>query len=169
VHRARTEPTTFAIAIDASADELVDGAWRAKRARLGNVAFLIEGVERLPLALGGIADEVSVHFPWGSLLGGLLVADPVVLGPIARLLRPGALLRVLVSVTERDGYPRLEADAIRALAPAYASCGLGLIEVRTASRADIVAARSSWAKRLAVGRARPAILARYRRRDPIDD
>lgn len=71
--------TTFALAIDASPDALASGAWRAKRARLGNAAFLVEGVE----------------FPWGSLLRGLLDGAPAVVGPIAKLMKPGAELRVL--------------------------------------------------------------------------
>ena len=75
LHRARTEPATFAIAIDASPDALADGAWRAKRRGLRNVAFLVEGVERLPPDLAAIADEVTVHFPWGSLLRGVLEAE----------------------------------------------------------------------------------------------
>ena len=48
VHRARGEPNTFAIAIDASPDALSDGAWRAHRLRLSNVAFLVTAVEQLP-------------------------------------------------------------------------------------------------------------------------
>jgi hypothetical protein len=41
-----------------------------------------------------------------------------------------------------------------------------LIEARAATTHDLRASRSSWAKRLGVGRDRPAVLARYRRRDP---
>lgn len=90
LHRARTEPTTFAIAIDASPDALSSGAWRAKRARLGNAAFLVDGVERLPPGLASLADEVAVHFPWGSLLRGLVDGSGAVVEPIANLMKPGA-------------------------------------------------------------------------------
>ena len=103
LYRARREPDTFAIAIDASPDGLACGAWRAKRAGLSNIAFLVEGVERLPPRLSQIANEVTVHFPWGSLLRGLVDASPGIVGPIADLLKPGAELRVLVSAVDRDG------------------------------------------------------------------
>jgi 16S rRNA (adenine(1408)-N(1))-methyltransferase len=161
LHRARTEPTTFALAIDACADALTSGAWRANRARLQNAVFLVEGVERLPAVLDEIASEATVHFPWGSLLRGLLAADPGVIGPIARLLRPGAELRLLLSALARDGHPDVSPGWFERLAPAYAACGLELRESKPAEPADIVATRSSWAKRLGTGR--PAVIARYSR------
>jgi 16S rRNA (adenine(1408)-N(1))-methyltransferase len=162
LHGARTDPDALVVAIDASADALAEGAWRAKRARLTNVAFLVEGVERLPAQLAGIADEVTVHFPWGSLLGGLLTAEAAVLAPIASLLKPGAELRVLVSATPRDGYVEVTPATLLAASNGYRDHGLELVEAREATMADTAASRSSWAKRL--GPARRAVLARYSRR-----
>ena len=162
LYRARTEPTTFAIAIDASPDALSAGAWRAKRTGLKNAAFLVEGVERLPAELEDLADEVTVHFPWGSLLRGVLTADPAVLCPVARLLRHGAELRVLVSATARDGHIDFSSDRLSKLAPDYAECGLELDAVRPADRFETAASQSSWAKRLGAGR--PVVFARYSRR-----
>ena len=162
LHRAKTEPSTFAIGLDASPDALAAGAWRAKRARVANAAFLVEGVERVPDELGGLADEVTVHFPWGSLLRGLLTADEQVLSPLAKLLKPGGELRLLLSATSRDGYAELAPDDLSALAPSYAEHGLEQMEARVATRLDIAASRSSWAKRL--GQGRPVVFARYSRR-----
>lgn len=162
VYRARTEPNTFAIAIDASADALASGAWRAKRARLRNAAFLIEGVERLPSELAGVANEVTIHFPWGSLLRGVLMADPVVLCPVAGLLKPEGKLHLLASSTARDGHAYLSPDWLGRIAGRYAECGLELDEARHAERSDIIVSRSAWAKRL--GLDRPTVLARYSRR-----
>ena len=162
LHRAKTEPSTFAIALDASPDALSDGAWRAKRARAANVAFLVEAVEYVPMELSGQADEVTVHYPWGSLLHGLVAADERVLSPLAKLLKPDGELRALVSATSRDGYADLTPADLSALAGPYAEHGLELTAVRLASPADIVVARSSWAKRL--GRGRPVVFARYSRR-----
>ena len=163
LHRARTEPTTFALAIDASADALARGAWRAKKARLSNAAFLVEGVERLPLELTGIADEVTVHFPWGSLLRGLVDGTPAVVGPIARLMETDAELRVLLSAVDRDGLGDVDPAVLAARRGAYNEHGLVLTAAEWASAAIVIESRSAWAKRLAVGRARPAVSARYRR------
>ena len=144
----------------------MDGAWRAKRRRLANVAFLVESVERLPSQLAGIATEVTVHVPWGSLLRGLLAPDPGVLAPLAMLLGDGGELRVLLSATERDGLPVSSPWLLEGQAGAFATHGLRLVDTRWATPADVSGARSSWSKRLQVGRARPAVLARYRRCQP---
>ncbi|HEV8537023.1 MAG TPA: class I SAM-dependent methyltransferase [Candidatus Limnocylindria bacterium] len=162
LHRARSEPSTLAIAIDASPDALAAGSWRAKRARLANAAFLVEGIERLPSALAQVADEVTVHFPWGSLLRGVLHGDRAVLGPIAGLLRPHGELRLLLSATPRDGFAEATPETLHALAHEYACLGLELLEVRSASVSDVAASRSSWAKRLRRGGL--VVFARYSRR-----
>ena len=165
LHRARTEPTTFAIALDASPDALSDGAWRAKRSRLENAAFLVEGVERISMSgeLACLADEVTVHFPWGSLLRGLVEGSSSVVGSIAGLMKVGAELRVLMSAVDRDGYEELTPALIASRSGTYAEHGLRLVEAEWASSAIVRESRSAWAKRLGVGRARRPISARYRR------
>jgi 16S rRNA (adenine(1408)-N(1))-methyltransferase len=163
LHRARTEPTTFAFAIDASPDALASGAWRAKRADLANAAFLVEGVERLPTELESLADEVTIHFPWGSLLRGLVGGSSAILRPIARLLKPSGELRILLSATDCDGVGEVTPAVVLALARAYGEHSLRLIEAEWATAEIVAASRSAWAKRLAVGRTRRAVGARYRR------
>jgi len=163
LRRARTEPTTFAIAIDASSDALARGAWRAKRAGIPNAAFLVEGVERLPRELARLADEVTVHFPWGSLLCGLLDGSSAVIGQIAGLMKSGAQLRVLLSAVDRDGFAEVTPSVIASRRARYDEHGLHLVEAEWASNAVVAESRSAWAKRLSVGRARRAVAARYRR------
>jgi 16S rRNA (adenine(1408)-N(1))-methyltransferase len=162
LHRARTEPTTFAIAIDASPDALASGAWRAKRACLVNAAFLVEAVERLPPQLSGLAAEVTVHFPWGSLLRGLVEGSPDVVGRIADLLKPGAELRVLMSAVARDGMSEVAPSVMIARSEAYAEHGLDVVEALWASPMVVRESHSTWAKRL--GASRSVVFARYSRR-----
>jgi 16S rRNA (adenine(1408)-N(1))-methyltransferase len=163
LHRATTEPTTFALAIDASPDALTGGAWRAKRARLPNAAFFVEGIERLPRELACLADEVTVHFPWGSLLRGLVHGSDCVIGPIAGLMRADAELRLLLSAVDRDGFGQLTPTDVISRRGTYAEHGLHLTEAGWASAPAVGESRSAWAKRLGVGRVRPAVIARYRR------
>src|SRR2546429_5231486 len=93
---ARTDPNTLAIALDASTDRLVDGARLARRHGVPNILFVVSSVERLPDMLGGIADEATIHFPWGSLLRGVTRDDEAVLSPLARLLRIGGRLELVL-------------------------------------------------------------------------
>jgi 16S rRNA (adenine(1408)-N(1))-methyltransferase len=100
-----------------------------------------------------------VHFPWGSLLRGLLGADDGVLRGVAHLLAPGAAGTALLSVVPRDGVPPVPAPDV--LDAAYARAGLRLVEARAAAPGEIEGAGSSWAKRLRAGTARPVTLLRF--------
>jgi hypothetical protein len=81
-----------------------------------------------------------------------------VLAGVAELLAPGAEAVVLVSVVPRDGLPAIPAAGD--LRGAYARHSLELVEVREATAEEITASRSSWAKRLRAGAARPVTLLR---------
>ena len=117
--------------------------------------------------LHGLADALTVHFPWASLLRGILGHDDDALAGLARLLAPEAVGTALVSVLPRDGVPAIpEAGA---LAQAYARHGLALVEARPATPAEVAASGSSWAKRLRAGRERPVTLLRFSRGRPTDD
>jgi hypothetical protein len=62
---------------------------------------------------------MTIHFPWASLLRGVLGRDDAVLAGVAGLLAPGAHATVLVSVVPRDGVPAI--PAADAPTPATAS------------------------------------------------
>ena len=106
----------------------------------------------------GVATELAVHFPWGSLLRGVLGTDDAALAGMARLLAPGATGTVLVSVMPRDGVPGIPVPA--RLAAIYAGHRLRLVEARAATQVEVAASRSSWARRLRAGRERPVTLLR---------
>jgi 16S rRNA (adenine(1408)-N(1))-methyltransferase len=111
--------------------------------------------------LHGLADSMTVHFPWASLLRGVLGHDDAVLAGLAQMLAPGAEATALVSVLPRDGVPAVPAAG--ALARDFARHGLELAALRPATAAEIAASGSSWAKRLRAGRERPVTLLRFRR------
>jgi 16S rRNA (adenine(1408)-N(1))-methyltransferase len=93
----------------------------------------------------GAADELTINFPWGSLLRGVLGHDDAVLAGVAALLAPRASGSVLFSLTPRDGMPEPAGD----LAAVYARHGLS---VRSRPVTDVTV-RSSWAKRIRAGSA----------------
>jgi 16S rRNA (adenine(1408)-N(1))-methyltransferase len=101
-----------------------------------------------------------VHFPWGSLLRGLLGHDDAVLSGVAQLLAPGAEATALVSVVPRDGMPPIPTR--EKVAAAYARHGLSLADARPATPAEVAASHSSWAKRLRAGTERPVTFLRLR-------
>jgi 16S rRNA (adenine(1408)-N(1))-methyltransferase len=166
---AAAQPDRLIVGVDANAAAMAQASRRAaaapRRGGLPNALFVVAAAEALPPELDGLADAVTVHFPWGSLLRGLLRADPAVMAGLTRVMRPGATLTMLLSSTDRDraaGVAPLDEAAVRALAGAYAGWGLGVTEARPATAADVAAAHSTWGKRLGIGRQRPAWLLRAR-------
>jgi 16S rRNA (adenine(1408)-N(1))-methyltransferase len=159
---AAEQPDTLAIGLDANAAAMADSSRRASRGRaaLPNALFAVVAAEQPPEALHGLAGSLTVNFPWGSLLRGLLGEDDAVLAGVARLMAPGAEGTVLLSVVPRDGMPPVPGRA--SLAPAYERNSLELVEMRAATPKEVAASDSSWAKRLRAGRDRPVMLMRLR-------
>ena len=170
---ATAEPLALVIGLDADAASMVDASRRAAAspARGGrpNALFVVGAAEDLPGPFEAVADAVFIRFPWGSLLRGAITeGDPVAPG-LARMLRPGGELTLLLALQPKDGYddllplvsdPRLLAGRLEAL---YIPLGLALADCRWATADEVAAAQSSWARRLRVGRDRQAVIARLRR------
>jgi hypothetical protein len=131
---------------------MAESSRRADRRGPANTLFLAAGAESLvdsPLA--GTADLVTVTFPWGSLLRGVVGLDTAALAGVAAALRPGGRLEVLASVVPSDGVDGLvcldEAAAAR-IYEAWSCAGLELVAMRPVTTAELRAVRSSWARRL---------------------
>jgi 16S rRNA (adenine(1408)-N(1))-methyltransferase len=124
----------------------------AAKGGLPNLIFAVAAAERPPAELRGRVDEVSVLFPWGSLLRGVLALDPVAAAGLATLLAPGGRIRTLASVTDRDGpaagVSPADLDDRDALAARWGRHGVELIDLRRATDEEIAASGSTWAKRL---------------------
>jgi 16S rRNA (adenine(1408)-N(1))-methyltransferase len=169
VATAAAQPDRLVVGVDANAAGMSTASRRAavkpSRGGLPNALFVVAAAEAMPAELDGVADLVTVHFPWGSLLRGLLGADPAIMTGLTRVMCPGATLSLLLSSTDRDrgaGVAPLQEPVLRALAAAYADWGLAVTEARPATAADVAAAHSTWGKRLGAGARRPAWLLRAR-------
>jgi 16S rRNA (adenine(1408)-N(1))-methyltransferase len=150
--RAAAEPRSLVIGLDASSAAMAEASRRADRAGLDGVLFLAAGVESLPVSLlAGSADLVTVTFPWGSLLRGILGLDQAALCGVASALAQGGRLEVLASVEPSDGLAGMSAlrtGAEPAIRAAWAAAGLQLTAFEEASDTAIAASGSSWARRL---------------------
>jgi 16S rRNA (adenine(1408)-N(1))-methyltransferase len=164
IDRARQEPDTLVLGVDANAAALAESSRRAarstRRGGLPNAAFIVAGAERPPPELVGIADELTITLPWGSLLAGALAIDPAAAAGIASFMAIDGRVRILVSIVDNDQLNRasLGAHDAATLAQRWARHRLRLVTFRPATDAEVDASRSSWARRLAAGRRRPAWL-----------
>jgi 16S rRNA (adenine(1408)-N(1))-methyltransferase len=135
-------------------------ARRPERGGAPNAVFAVAAAESPPPELIGRADLVTVTFPWGSLLRGVLGADDTVARGVASLLAPGGDLRVIFSVEPRDGLT----FGAEATTDTWRAHGIGGMELGTATRDDLAATRSTWARRLATDPTRRTWLLTGRRR-----
>lgn len=158
--RAAAEPTALVVGVDAVASAMADASRRADRRGPANVLFIAAGAETLGASpLAGRADLVTVRFPWGSLLRGIVGLDDAALCGVASVVAEGGRLEVLASVVPSDGVagmPCLDTEAVPVVRRAWSANGLRLTAMQPASPAEIAASGSTWARRLrAGGDARP--------------
>jgi len=171
-HQATEHPDALVVGIDALDEPMGEVAAKAGRkpARGGrpNLVLVRASVEHLPDELRAFADTVTVVLPWGRLLEGIVRAQPDVVGGVAALCRPGAAVRVvlngeiwLASTPARyESLPLPTPEYVaEVVAPAFARAGVVVSDARVLSAAEAKALPSTWARRLASGRAHPTFVA----------
>jgi 16S rRNA (adenine(1408)-N(1))-methyltransferase len=158
---ARRNPNKFYIGIDPNTRPLekISEKIHRKPAKGGapNVLFVQAAVEDLPSELDGVADELHVHFPWGSLLRAVATGDATVLRNLRRICSTGALLEVVIgldpvrdqSEMERLALTQLSLEMVdRVLVPNYGAAGFDVFERGVLSASEWPELNTSWAKRL---------------------
>lgn len=158
---ARLNPRKFYIGIDANTrplEKISEKIYRKpNKGGLPNVLFLQAAIEDLPEELDGVADEIHIHFPWGSLLRAVASGEPAMLLNLRRLCSHDALLEVIIGAdVKRDeaelarlNIPSLSVLTVDSLlTPAYAQAGFEITERGECLPADWPDLQTSWAKRL---------------------
>ena len=157
---ARRNPDKFYIGIDPSTRPLAKISQKVRRrpekGGLANVLFIQAAIEDLPSDLDGVADEVHIHFPWGSLLRAVAVGEKAALSNIRRICSCDALLEVVMALdAERDqseiqrlGIEPVTSEYLKTtLAARYRAAGFEVSEAEVCS-SDWPGLKTSWAARL---------------------
>jgi 16S rRNA (adenine(1408)-N(1))-methyltransferase len=152
---ARRAPDQAFLGLDADASRMREASRRAARSPgkdgLANAWFAVAAAEAPPMELDGRVDELTVILPWGSLLRGVLGPEPWFTDAVRRLVRPAGTIRMLLSVTPRDGIgdiASLDGPTLDELAARWRGAGWVVCDVHPATRDDVARSGSSWAKRL---------------------
>ncbi len=82
-YTAKNDPGTFVIGLDACRENLHEHS----RAKLQNMLFIIASAQEIPCELNGLASQITINFPWGSLLESLLTGDERLISGMAALSR----------------------------------------------------------------------------------
>jgi 16S rRNA (adenine(1408)-N(1))-methyltransferase len=159
--RAQENPERFFIGIDPNRRPLEKISERIYRrpakGGLTNVLYVQAAAEALPAELDGVASEVQVEFPWGSLLRGVAGGDKVILSSLRRLCSPNALLEVTIANDpdrDRSEWERLKLPPLslaylaNELASKYEAAGFKIVCAEDFSLAHPSRLKSSWARRL---------------------
>jgi 16S rRNA (adenine(1408)-N(1))-methyltransferase len=118
-----------------------------------NAILLAGAAEALDPGLDGLADEIRVVLPWGSLLRGCLLPQGWLADALCRVLKPGGRVLLVLSVGPREralGLPELDASALEPVAAAWRTAGFTTTEIRPVDAADVAALGSAWARRLGI-------------------
>lgn len=166
---ARAEPDRLVIGIDAVAETMAESSRKAaaspRKGGLGNVLFFRGAAERLPGPFAGIADLVTVNYPWGSLMR--IVAEPEIEGlkGMRALCKPDAGLRIYLNYAVISDRPYLERLGLGEMADpadspnfpgAYMAAGFGIANREIFAGDPPV--RTRWGRQLVRGAARRTLL-----------
>ena len=145
---ARAHPNWFIVGVDSCRENLREHS----QAKLQNLLFVIASAQELPREMDGLISQVTINFPWGSLLESLLSGDPRLLCGLKSVSRARAAMdlrlnggalaeagKTLEAGTDRIFYNLLQA-------------GWQLEHPVLMDASSLKKFPSTWAKRLAFGR-----------------
>jgi 16S rRNA (adenine(1408)-N(1))-methyltransferase len=145
---AARNPDTGAIGVDLCAANLR----AASRVAGENALFVVADARTLPEELYGTADRATIHFPWGSLLRGLLAADSGLFGGLHSL----GTVRTCYEITLNAGALAEAGYAFEAgnehVRENLRDAGFSVDAIHEVSPVELHAMPTAWAKRLAFGR-----------------
>lgn len=158
---ARANPGAFFIGIDANRRPLekISEKIHRKPSRGGvpNAMFVQAAVEDLPQDLEGIASEVHVNFPWGSLLSAVAGGDVDALRGLRMTCSKEARLKVVVGIDparDQTEIARLHLLPISleyfdtTLALNYKAAGFEIMKTGRLDASAWLELETSWARRL---------------------
>jgi 16S rRNA (adenine(1408)-N(1))-methyltransferase len=174
---ARARPDALVIGIDPVSAAMTASAGRAARkpARGGaaNAVFVTGSLEQMPGALRGLVHELTVNFPWGSLLRAVGSPEEDGLRAAVDLLAPGGTMVALLnaSAAEQEDYAdRLDLPPLEdqghvdgRLVPGWRSAGLDDVRWRYLDPGEDPPRRTTWGQRLVRGSRRSTLLVSGRR------
>lgn len=164
---AKSMPDAAVIGIDPVALNLEE-YWKKARKNLHrkgqrNLLYIIATAENPDPSLQGIAQEIYVNFPWGSLLEGIVKGQPGILKGISSLGQKGTPVHLHFSYSSLHDAGEISRRKLPILTPeyilgdlkeAFRRSGLEILSLRTMEEEELKAFGSHWSKILYLGKSR---------------
>jgi 16S rRNA (adenine(1408)-N(1))-methyltransferase len=147
-HSAQTYPKCFVIGIDSCRENLQ----AVSRDDAANALFVIANAQTLPSELNGLAGQVTINFPWGSLVEGLLNHDLSLLHGLVSVMQPNAKLEVHLNGGALANCGWSLEDGAKQVRNVLRENGFDMRQPVLMAARDLQSCPTTWAKRLAFGR-----------------
>ena len=165
--KAKAEPGTFFIGIDPVKDNMEEIAVKLnkkpEKGGLKNVVLAVAAAENMPPELHRIADTVTVLFPWGILLEGVVKPIDEFIDAVAETAKSGGKFEFITTYSPTYEENTIETRAMPELSIDYFNGeytdilkkhGLIVESVEMLDNEFVKGFDSKWARRLAFGRKR---------------
>ena len=151
---AEERPDSLIIGVDSCRENLREYS----QAKLQNMLFIIASAQSLPNELNGLISQITINFPWGSLLESLLIDDSKLMRGLESISRSNTSMDVrLNSGALAEAGTTLEAGAEKIYSNLIRS-GWQIESPVLINANTLRSFPTTWAKRLAFGRDPHAIL-----------
>lgn len=165
--KAKTSPDTLFIGLDPVKDNMAEIASKLirkpEKGGLSNVLLVLATAEAMPEELKSIADCVTVLFPWGSLLEGIIKPNVKMLEAICGIAKSGAQFEFITTYSDSCEATTIDRRELPELSLEYfngeyrgtlSKSGFEIVQIELLGNDYVKGFDSKWAKRLAFGRKR---------------
>lgn len=165
--KAKNDKETFYIGLDPVKENMEETAVKiAKKPEKGgveNTLLVVSTAENLPPELYGIADYITVLFPWGVLLEGIVKPEEEFIAALRKAAKPRAKFEFITTYSANCEENMMETRNMPELSTEYfngeykdrlSQYGLTVQNVELFDNEYVKSFDSKWARRLAFGRKR---------------
>jgi 16S rRNA (adenine(1408)-N(1))-methyltransferase len=141
-------PDDFVIGVDACRENL----YEYSRVKLPNMTFVIANAQCLPCEFKGLISHITINFPWGSLLEGLLMGDEGLMCGLDSITRSNTTIDIRLNggAMSEAGMP-LETGAVQ-VQETMRYFGWRISDPIWMKDCDLQNFPSTWSRRIAHGR-----------------
>ena len=145
---ADKHPDWFIIGVDSCRENLHDHS----RAKLPNMLFIIASAQNLPREFSGRISHITINFPWGSLLEGLLTADAALMNGMLSVSKQNTQIDVHLNGGALAAAGTSLEDGSKTIHENMNRCGWSVTDPHLIDPDALRNFPTTWAKRLAYGR-----------------